>query len=124
MQRLPNLSPARKEQERYHIEKEAKLNHLRTPNQSQLSGYGVVTHIVAKKDGPMGRWVSDVRIINEDTIPEPISIGDTHSKVRDLAPRLYKTLMDLWPGFNQVENSEAAKRIPTLVTHSGLRQST
>ena len=52
---LPKMSPAEMKKEQYHIEKEEALGHLRVPTDEQKSDWSCRTHIVFKKDDPMGR---------------------------------------------------------------------
>ena len=60
MAQLPRMSPAEMAKERYHIEKEEALGHLRTPTDEQKSDWSCRCHVVNKKDDPMGRWICDL----------------------------------------------------------------
>ena len=75
-----------------------------------------------KKDDDWGRWIVEFLPLNAGTITHPIAIGDVFGKVRSLANPLYKSMLDAWSGFNQVENIEETKRLLTIQTSLGLRQ--
>ena len=46
---LPKLSPQEQAKERYHIQKEEALGHLRIPTDAEKSDWATRTHVVSKK---------------------------------------------------------------------------
>ena len=119
---LPRYSPPQAERERHHVLKEQSLGHLRIPEKHQLSEWVTRTHVVHKKDDELGRWICDFRALNNALEKRGITIGDCHDKVRRLCGCLWKTGVDCWSGFNQMNASEAARRAMTICTSLGLRQ--
>ena len=119
---LPKYSEEQKKKEAYHVDKAEKLGHLRTPDYKQLSEWATRTHTVHKKDDDMGRWICDFRDLNRATVKTPIVLSDTHTMVRLLAQKKYKTTFDAWAGFNQVAATERAKRAMQITTSVGIRQ--
>merc|ERR1712023_239550 len=101
--------------ERYHIEKEEALGHLRTPTDEQKSDWSCRCHVVAKKDDPMGRWICDFRALNKCTVKRPTAIGDVPDKARKLASKKWKSLLDALSGFNQMGAKEKAKRLLQII---------
>ena len=73
---LPKLSPAEMQRERFHVEKEEALGHLRVPTDEQKSDWSCRTHIVAKKDDPNGRWICDFRALNKFAEKRATPLGD------------------------------------------------
>ena len=61
-QPLGKLSPQQMAKEAYHLEKEERLGHLRTPTDEQKSEWAFRTHVVWKKDDEHGRWICDFRL--------------------------------------------------------------
>ena len=102
--------------------KHESLGQLRTPTDSQLSGWATKSHIVHKKDDAHGRWIMDFRPLNQATVSVPIVIGDCGEKARSLSRRRLKSVFDLYAGFNQIEATERAARAMTILTSLGLRQ--
>ena len=119
---LPKMSPAEMEKERYHIEKEQALGHLRVPTDEQKSDWSCRTHIVSKKDDPMGRWICDFRALNKSTVKRPTPIGDVPDKARKLAKKRWKSFLDALSGFNQMGAKEKDKRRLQIITHLGVSQ--
>ena len=119
---LPKMSPQMVEREKYHVEKEMKLGHLRVPTDEQKSDWATRTHIVSKKDDPMGRWICDFRPLNRVTKKRMTAIGDVFSKTRSLASKKWKSGLDAWSGFNQLNATERARRYMQIITSLGMRQ--
>ncbi|CAE8623312.1 unnamed protein product, partial [Polarella glacialis] len=119
---MPKYSPAASEREIKHIKKHEALGQLRTPTENQLSGWATRSHIVRKKDDLDGRWIMDFRPLNAATMKLPIAIGDVLDKVRALAAKYWKSVFDAVSGFNQLDATERAKRLMTIITCLGLKQ--
>ena len=119
---VPKLSPQQQAMEQHHISRAEKSGHLRVPTEDQLSGWAVRTHVVHKKGDPMGRWVVDFRPLNAVTLKEPIALSDCSEKIRGIASKRWKSLVDAMSGFHQLKCSERASRLMTIVTSVGLRQ--
>lgn len=119
---LPKLSPKETEKERFHIEKETQLGHLRVPTDEQKSEWSTRTYVVFKKDDPNGRWICDFRPLNRATIKRVSPMGDVFAKVRSFASRLWKSGLDALSGFNQMRATERAKRLMQIITTMGVRQ--
>ena len=110
------------EKEQYHITKAETLGHLRVPRDDQKSEWSTRTHVVFKKDDEMGRWICDFRPLNAVTKKRPTPIGDVFAKTRLLAGRRWKSGLDAWSSFNQMQASERAKRLLQIITSKGVRQ--
>ena len=119
---LPKRSPEEKKRQRYHLQKEEAAGHLRIPTDAQKSDWATRTHIVSKKDDPMGRWICDFRPLNRLTIKRVTALGDVFSKTRSLAAKVWKTGLDAWSGFNQMNATERARQLMQIITDFGVRQ--
>jgi len=102
MAKLPVLSPKEQEKEQYHVDKAMRLGHLKIPTDKQKSNWATRTHVVFKKDDPMGRWICDFRPLNRVTVKRPCVVGDVFNKTRALSSKLYKSGLDAWSGLNQL----------------------
>ena len=102
--------------------KEEKLGHLRVPTDAQKSEWATRTHVVSKKDDSMGRWICDFRPLNRVTKKRMTAIGDAFRKTRALASKMWKSGLDAYSGFNQMEASERASRLLQIITSFGVRQ--
>jgi len=78
--------------------------------------------IVSKKDDPNGRWICDFRPLNRLTKKRVTALGDVFSKTRSLAAKIWKTGLDAWSGFNQMNATERARRLMQIITDFGVRQ--
>ena len=67
MAQLPRLSPLEQQKEQYHVDKGTRSGHLRIPTDEQKSDWATRTHVVFKKDDPMGRWICDFRPLDRVT---------------------------------------------------------
>ena len=67
-------------------------------------------------------WICDFRALNKCTKKRATPIGDTFAKARALAARKLKSTLDALHGFNQMENTERAKRLLQIITSRGLKQ--
>jgi len=119
---LPKLAPLEQTNERHHVRKGEGLGHLRVPTDAQKSEWATRTHIVKKKDDPMGRWICDFRPLNRVTVKRMTPLGDVFTKTRTLASRRWKSGLDAWSGFNQMRATERAQRYMQIITSKGLRQ--
>ena len=97
---LPKMSVREMEKEQYHCQQKEALKHLHIPTDEQKSEWSTRTHVVFKKDDPMGRRICDFRLLNAVTKKRPTPIGDVFAKTMLLAGRRWKSGFDAWSGFN------------------------
>ena len=70
----------------------------------------------------LGRVVTDYEGPNRKTEDHPGVPADADEVLRKAAHRKYHTTMDMVWGFSQLELTERAQRILTIVTRQGLRR--
>ena len=78
--------------------------------------------IVDKIGDILGRLVTDYEGPNRETEDHPGVPADAAEVLRKASGMKYHTVMDMVWGFSQIELSERAKHILTIVTRSGLRR--
>ena len=78
--------------------------------------------IVDKVGDMLGRLVTDYEGPNRETEDHPGVPADAETVLRKAAHKRYHTVMDMVWGFSQIQLSEKAQRILTIVTKSGLRR--
>eukprot|EP00974_Lingulodinium_polyedra_P078387 7589722-Lingulodinium_polyedra.AAC.1 len=67
----------------------------------------------------MGRVICDFRLLNRATAKRATALGDVFTKTRALASKKWKSGLDAWSGFNQMEASEKARRLMQIITSMG-----
>ena len=117
--RLSEYDEARLEYRCQEFERSGQL--YRVPPQ-EAGEWASPAFIVDKVGDILGRLVTDYEGPNRETEDHPGVPADADEVLRRAAHKRYHTVMDMVWGFSQIELSERAQKILTIVTRSGLRR--